>query len=104
MSEMEKNPVTPTGEDTPEEVTGAEEVQETIAGKIKKLFSVQSPYADYAADNDRVSEMMYETDAEPPKPTVKDLLRTVFSALLLVLVFMGVALMFSMASTCLGSK
>ena len=99
MSEQEKNPVTPTEDNTP-----ADEAQSTVTGKIKKLFSVQSPYADYAADNDRVSEMMYDADAEPPKPTAKDILRTVFSALLLVLVFIGVALMFSMASTCLGLK
>ena len=102
MSEKEKDQLPVTEESQP--VAEAEESSETesTAAKVKKWFRVESPYADYAADNDKVSEMMYESVDEPPKPTAKDLLRTVLAAAALVFLFIGVALLFSLAGNCLG--
>ena len=95
MSDKEKTTVAP--EDDGKAGEGA-------VSKIKKIFSVQSPYADYAADNDKVSEMMYESEQEPVKPDAKTLLQTALTAVSLVLVFIGVALIFSLAGSCLGLK
>ena len=100
MSDKEKTSVP---EENLPESTPDDGGEENILRKVKKIFSVQSPYADYAADNDKVSQMMYESE-EAPKPDAKTLLRTALTAVSMVLVFIGVALIFSLAGSCLGLK
>jgi len=75
---------------------------ENAAEKKKKRFTVQSPYADYAADNDRVTEEM-ESRAEDDNfmPAPKDLLRTVLSALALVVIFVTATVIVSSFATCI---
>lgn len=64
----------------------------------KKRFTVQSPYAVYAEDNDLCSEKMDSgMTEEGEKPDAKTLLKSAMTAVALVLVFAAMALVFSCA-------
>ena len=73
---------------------------ENAPEKKKKLFTVQSPYADYAADNDSVSEAMNGGE-EPVKPTKEQIISSALTAVGLVVIFVLIALFFSWSSSCI---
>ncbi len=68
----------------------------------KKLFTVQSPYADYAEDNDRISEQMESNAGEEIKPDKQAIIRTVLTAVALVAVFAVMTLLVSAVGSCIG--
>ncbi len=88
-----------------EETAAAENNSEQPAaeGKKKRRFTIQSPYADYAADNDLCSEMMGKNEGDI-KPDAKQLLKTALSALLTVLFFAGGTLACVSIFTCAGGS
>jgi|GEM_PF-3752125 len=75
--------------------------QEQTVQKKKKKFTIQSPYADYAADNDLCTEMM-EKDESDFKPDGKQLLKTALSAIFTVLMFAGGTLACVSIFSCVG--
>jgi len=88
-----------------EESTSAESNAEQPAApeKKKRRFTIQSPYADYAADNDLCSEMMEKNEGDA-KPDAKQLLKTALSAALTVLFFAGGTLACVSIFSCLGGS
>lgn len=96
MSDMEK---------TAPEQTSAEnnEAEQPAPEKKKRRFTIQSPYADYAADNDMCSEMMEKNEPEE-KPDRKQLLKTGLTALFTVLMFYLGTLACVSIFSCVGVK
>ncbi len=104
MSEKEKNPSALPTEDTAENEApvgyvpheGVEKVE-----KKRKRYIIQSPYSDYAEDNDLCSEMMNSGEEAPP-PDKKQLLKTALTALLTVLMFTVGTFMCVSIFSCVG--
>ena len=70
----------------------------------KKRFTVQSPYADYAADNDLCSEEMEKRAAEENiQPDKKQIIRSALTAAALVGMFALIGLIFAGIGSCMMS-
>lgn len=72
--------------------------------KEKKRFTIQSPYADYAADNDLCTEEMEKNSSnENLPPDRKQIIKSALTAAGLVCIFALIGVVFSWAGTCISS-